>query len=402
MAKTKTNNANNAIDAIIANIEKSLGFKGVIQKGYRPPKEDMISFGYTDVDDASNCAGVPRGRLIEIFGPESGGKSFLSLKLIASAQKQGIKCCLVDAEQAYDPDWAKKHGVDIDELFVMKEAMSAELILDHVDMICKSGGFGLVVLDSIAALIPQKELEGSIGDQDYALVARAMSKGCRKITQSCATGRATCVFINQIREKMNVTFGNPETTPGGRALKFYASQRILVVPGKRVKVMDGKKEKIVARKSSVTFVKNKTGAPWGNCEIEIIFFEEAMSPVVKLCNVAKDYKLIGQRDGTFQIKKDVIGEKKNLDTGMSTIVELADYIVKNNYATIMVDAVLSAIEEAGDRMDGTIKSLKEDPSLIVSPLAGKEVTVETVKHDAKLMEELRDAKEDKEEDLDNE
>lgn len=398
MAKTKTNKD---IDAIVANIEKSLGFKGVLQKGYRPPKEEMISFGYPDVDEASNCNGVPRGRLIEIFGPESGGKSFLSLKLIASAQKQGINCCLVDAEQAYDPEWAKKHGVDIDELFVMKEPMSAELILDHVDLLCKSGGFGLVVLDSIAALIPQKELEGSIGDQDYALVARAMSKGCRKITQSCSVGRTTCVFINQIREKMNVKFGNPETTPGGRALKFYASQRLLVVPGSRVKVMDGKKEKIVARKSKVTFVKNKTGAPWGECEIEIIFFEEAMSPVVKLCNIAKDYKLIGQRDGSFQIKKEVLDAKKNLDTGMATIVELADYIVVNNYASILVDAVLAAIEEKGDRMDGTIKALKADPSLIVSPLAGKQVTVENVVHDEKLLARLKDTKEDKEEDLDN-
>ena len=400
MAKAKDKNKD--IDAIIANMEKSLGVKGVLQKGYRPPKEEMISFGYSDVDDASNCNGVPRGRLVEIFGPESGGKSYLSLKLIASAQKQGITCCLVDAEQAYDPIWAKKHGVDIDELFVMNTPMSVELLLDHVDMICKSGGFGLVVLDSIAALIPAKELEGSIGDQDYALVARAMSKGCRKITQSCSIGRTTCVFINQIREKMNVTFGNAETTPGGRALKFYASQRILVVPGKRVKVMDGKKEKIVARKSSVTFVKNKTGAPWGNCEIEIIFFEEAMSPVVKLCNVAKDYKLIGQREGTFQIKKEVIGEKKNLDTGMSTIVELADYIVVNNYASVLVDAVLAAIEAAGDRSNSSIQALKDDPSLLVSPLAGKEVTVEVVKTDEKVLARLKDAKEDTQEEIEAE
>lgn len=395
---------NPSIEAIMANIEKKMGTKSsekvLFRYGDRPvDKFDVISFGYPDVDEASNCGGIAKGKVIEIFGQESGGKSFLSLKLIASAQKMGLICCLVDAEQSFQGDWAKKHGVDVDNLIILNEALSAEKILDYVVTMCSTDGIGLVVVDSTAALTPEKELTGSVSDQDYALLARAMSKALRKVVSGCGKTKATCVFLNQIREKMNVTFGSPETTPGGRALRFYSHQRIMVTPGHNVKVMDGEKEKVVARKSKVKFVKNKTAAPMGECEIEIVFFEEAMNPVVKFCNICKDAKLIGQRDGKFQIKKNVLGEKKNLDTETSTIIELADYVVKNDYVNKLIKAYEALVEEGTVNNNKYVTELKDNPSMVVSPLAGKDVKIETIKIDEKLNKELSIDTEETEEDV---
>jgi len=358
--------------AAIANIEKTMGNKGasVIRKfgdyDANEKVQGVISYGFAQMDAASNLGGCPRGRLIEIFGQESGGKSLISLRLIASAQKQGIPCCLVDAENSFDPKWAAKQGVDVDNLYIIDEAMSAEKTLDYVVGLCMSKAFGLVVIDSTAALIPQVELEGSIGKSDYALLARAMSKGCRKIAQACGATNCTCVFLNQIRDKMGVTFGDPTTTPGGRALKFYASQRVRVNPGGSINVTEGEKKTPIGLKSYVKFVKNKVAPPFGECELQIIFVETALHPVVKLCNESKNYKLIGTRDGLFQIKKDVIGAKKNLDTGVSKMVELADYIVKNNLVDQLLEAYIEAATE--EKADKDILAMRDDPSLITSPL----------------------------------
>lgn len=396
------------LEAIIASIEKQLGFKGVIQRYGDIPKEKgwdtMLSFGYPDVDEASNCGGIARGKVIEIFGPESGGKSFLSLKLIASTQKLGLACCLVDAENSFDAHWAAKHGVDTDNLVKVSafddkgKQISAEKILDTVAKLCESGGFGLVVIDSTAALTPQKEIDGSVADQDYALLARAMSKGLRKIVASCGATMTTCVFLNQIRTKMGVVFGNPNTTPGGNALKFYSHQRICVLPGKTIKVQDGDREKPVARRSNVTFVKNKVAAPMGSCTIEIVFDEAAMNPLVALCNVFKDNSLIGMREGMFQIKKDALGEKKNIDTGCAAIVQLADYLVKNDLVKKMIDAYLTKVDNVVPKAVQTVLDKLSDPANVVSPLEGKIISVEDAKTDDKLAAELQS--EDKEDGTD--
>jgi recombination protein RecA len=386
------------IDAVMSSLEKMTGIKGLLKKCVYT-KAQMISFGYPEVDEASNCGGIARGKLIEIFGNPSGGKSYLSLKLISSAQKEGLVCCLVDAEQSFDADWAKKHGVNTDELYVVNEAMSAEQTLDVVITICNSGKFGLVVVDSTAALIPEKELTGSVSDQDYALRARAMSKACPKIVQGCGATGTTCVFLNQIREKMNVMFGSPETTPGGKALGFFAHQRIQVTPGQVIRLKDGKKgddgkdEKgtPVGRKSYVKFVKNKTAAPFGECVIEIIFNEAALNPVVMLCNQARDWKLVGLRSGQFQIKKDVLNEKKNLDTGVGSVAELADYLVKNNLVLTLLEAYIKAVEEDGEGSpDENLLQMKEDPSLIKSPLEGKELNVEVINEKTDIIDDISD------------
>ena len=369
------------IDAIMVNLEKIVGVKGVMKNGDETADQGSISFGYPQVDEASNCNGVPRGKLIEIFGEPSGGKSYLSLKLIASAQRQGITCVLVDAEQSYSKAWAAKHGVDASKLKVISAAISAEKILDAVVYLCACGEFGLVVVDSTAALVPEKELEGSVGDQDYALLARAMSKACKKIANACGDTSSTCVFLNQVREKMATagkSYGPNETTPGGKALKFFASQRIQVTPGTVVKVTEGDKEIVVARKSYVRFVKNKAATPFGQCEMEIVFNETSLNPVVRLCALAKDAKLLTLRLGKFGIKAELLDLKKNLDTGASTFVELADYVVKNDYVEKILDGYLAWCEENAEEPDKSVAALKDKPELIVSPLKGKEVKVEEI------------------------
>ena len=376
----------------LLNIEKSMGNKGkppVIRRASEfvtSTNLKCISFGYPAVDLASFCNGVGRGKIVEIFGPESGGKSFLCLKLIASAQKDGLECCLVDAEKSFDPKWAAQHGVDSDKLWLINEDLTAEKTLDYVVEMCKSGQFGLIVVDSTAALVPEKELEGSIADQDYALLARCMSKGLKKIIQYGGSKSTTVVFINQIREKMGVMFGDSETTPGGRALKFYAHQRIKVSPGAVVKVQDGDKEVVVARKSWVKFVKNKVARPWGECTIEIIFDATSMNPVVKLANLAKagGFKAIRMKDDEWTLTKDfaeVLAEtsdkdvdtKKPISTGAKNAVEMANFLIKENMVIPLIKYLVEKKEDdtAGKlekvKIDKEIIDLIENPSMIVSP-----------------------------------
>jgi len=379
-----------SIDTVLKNIEKSMKRDPKDPVVCKAPTVDdfasvpVISFGYPEVDDASFCGGVPQGKLIEIFGPESGGKSFLTLKLIASAQKSGMKCCLVDAENSYDPLWADSHGVDTKELYIINKALAAETILEYVDKLCESGAFGLIVIDSTAALIPKAELEGSVEDQKVAELARAMSRACRKIVANCANTNTTCVFCNQIREKVGIMFGNPETTPGGRALKFYSHQRIKVTPGTKVKVEENKKKIVIARQSWVQFVKNKVARPFGECVIEIVFDKTARNPLVKLCKAAKDLKVISVREGTFRIHKSLFAKaKKNVDTETKTTVELADYLIKEGLVDKIMDAyVENYIDEFGseDKIDPDIIKIREDPSTIVSPMDG--ATIETTQDEA--------------------
>lgn len=373
----------------LTNIEKNMGNKAgapIIRRATdftSDINQKCISFGYDEVDRASFCNGVGRGRIIEIFGPESGGKSFLSLKLIASAQKDGLECCLVDAEKSFDPSWATQHGVDVTKLWIIRDDLTAEKTLDYVVEMCKSGQFGLIVVDSTAALVPEKELEGSISDQNYALLARCMSTGLKKINQYGGSKLTTVVFINQIREKMNVMFGDNETTPGGRALRFYAHQRIKVTPGGTVSVQVGDEKSVVSRKSYVQFVKNKVARPWGKCVIEIIFDATALNPVVKLANLARasGFKAIRLKEGEWTLMKDFletleddkIDTKKAMLTGAKNAVEMADFLIKNNMVIPLITYVNDQKEADTEdkfekiKIEKEILELLEDPSKIVSP-----------------------------------
>jgi len=377
-----------SIESVIANIEKQMGNKGdpVIRRFGDLEKVTLpcISFGYKEVDEASYCGGVPRGKMIEIFGPESGGKSLLSLNLTACAQRDGLTCCWVDAEHSFDPIWAKKHGVDIENIYIINDSMSAEKTLDYVHELCKSKAFGLVVVDSTAALVPQKELDGSIADQDYALLARAMSKGCKQVMHACGVTNTTCVFINQIREKMGVVFGSNETTPGGRALKFYSHQRIRVTPGGKTRSKED--DKVIAQKSYVKFVKNKVARPFGECEINILFDENAFNPVVMLANMARKMKVIKVYKQQFRIDKE--------ETGAYTILDLANYLIKENRVIEIIEKTAAAIEENPvDKdnkeivLDEAILEMKEDFSKIVSPLSNAEVEVKKIDIDGAEEEE---------------
>lgn len=359
--------------AALANIEKQLGNKDepVINRigEIRVPK-NSISFGYPEVDEASYCGGATEGGIIEIYGPESGGKSLLTLKLISSAQKRKSNCVLIDVEQSFDADWAQQQGVDVDNLYLVNKPMSAEKILDYVNAIAESGQFGLVVVDSTAAMVPEKEVEGSVSDQDYALLARAMSKGLRKIIGKLRQNKVTVVFVNQIREKMGVTYGDPTTTPGGKALKFYSHQRIRVTPGSIITVKEGEKETPVAKKSYVKFIKNKSARPGGECEIQIVFDSKSLNPVVRLVSLAKEANLVSIYKGEYRLDKELFeDEKKNVATATYNFIDLADYLIKNNFVVVLIDALAAAIEnkEVSLKMPKEILELKSDPTKIVSP-----------------------------------
>jgi len=365
------NKVKDPMDAILANIEKSMGNKskpvftrfGNIQKDSIP----VISFGIKDVDEASNSGGVPRGKIVEIFGPESSGKSLLSLYLIASAQKQGLECALVDAEQSFDPIWAARHGVDVDKLVYSNDFDCGENALEYAYRLCESGAFGLVVIDSTAALTPKSELEGSLMDNArLGEQARMLSRGCRKIVQACGLRDTTCVFINQIRDKIGVTFGDATTTPGGRALKFYSHQRIKAVKVGNIYVKQGKESMVVGQKSIITFVKNKTARPWGKCELQMIFDVNATNPIVMLANTLRAEKMVSSRLGLLRISKDVIDNDKPIETGATTMIELAKYLIQNDLVIKLIDKI---VDEGLIVLDDAILELKEDPTKIVAPNA---------------------------------
>lgn len=385
----KVNPAILAAKAAIANIEKAMGNKGkpaITRFGDAVEKVSIpsISFNNKAIDEASYCGGVPQGKIVELFGPESSGKSLLSLWLMASAQKMGKMVLLIDVEQSFDPDWARRHGVDVENLFIINDMpddqMTAENILDYAVKACASGAFGLIVLDSTAALVPQKEFDGSIGDQDYALLARIMSKACRQIMGNCGATNTTFVFINQIREKMGVTYGDNTTTPGGKALRFYSHQRINVVAAKKIVIENGGKKIVVARRSKVIFVKNKVARPFGECEIEIVFDETLLNPMVRLCEVVKSLGLVRKRNDEFRISKEFSEDGKPIETKTSTIPQLANFIVDNKLVTVLVDAAIKLADELKakenydddkDRVDDIIYKIKEDPSLVIAPTLEK-------------------------------
>jgi recombination protein RecA len=343
----------NPVDAVISNLEKMIKHKGSERLIYRFGDtkfgREVISWGHDEVDVASDIGGAPRGKVVEVFGLESGGKSYLTLKLIAEAQKLGLKCFLADIEQSFDPVWAAKQGVNPDDLYIMNEAIPAEQALDVVDGVCRSGEFAVVVVDSTAALIPQKEIDSSVGDADYALLARAMSKGVKKIKQSCKIGNSICAFVNQVRNSMPKNGrGGELVTPGGKSLDFYADQRISVWPGGMLKAVgDSGEEEIIGKKSYIKFEKNKLGVPHKKCEIQIIFDETAMNPIVKLITLAKTYKLFNVRLGEYGVLNEIVEgdvKTKYYSTGANSFGELAHWVLSNGFIEDILDVMKDLVE----------------------------------------------------------
>lgn len=293
------------LEDAIKQIEKQYGKGSIMKLGERAAVDvDAISSGSIKIDEALGIGGYPKGRIIEIYGPESSGKTTLALHAIAEVQKKGGRAAYIDAENAIDPNYAKNLGVNIDEL-ILSQPDSGEQGLQIAEMLIKSGAIDIIVVDSVAALVPQAELDGEMGDAQVGLQARMMSKAMRKLSGVMNRSECTAIFINQLREKVGVMFGNPETTPGGRALKFYASVRLDIRRSEAIK--NG--TEIIGNKVNVKVVKNKVAPPFKTAAIEIMY-GEGISYVAELLDLCVDHNIVKKSGAWFSYNGEKIGQGK--------------------------------------------------------------------------------------------
>ena len=289
-------------DALKA-IEKQYGKGSIMRLGEHADVDvDAISTGSLAIDYALGVGGLPKGRIIEIYGPESSGKTTLALQAIAECQKGGGKAAFIDAEHAIDPRYAKALGVDVDEL-ILSQPDSGEQALEIAEVLIKSGAIDLIVVDSVAALVPQAELDGEMGDSNIGLHARLMSKAMRKLAGAMNANSCTTIFINQLREKVGVMFGNPETTTGGRALKFYATIRIEVRKSEAIK--NG--QEVIGNKVNVKVVKNKVAPPFKTCQVEI-YYGEGISHLSEVINLGVELGIIEKSGSWYAYNGEKIGQ----------------------------------------------------------------------------------------------
>ncbi|RJP58723.1 MAG: recombinase RecA [Candidatus Auribacter fodinae] len=292
--KTLEPKTDKMLDTAIEQIEKQFGKGSIMRLGQRHVANiPVISTGAYTLDEALGVGGVPRSRIVEIYGAESSGKTTLALHIVANAQKAGGMAAYIDAEHAVDPAYAKKIGVDVDNLLI-SQPDCGEDALNIVEMLVKSNAIDVIVVDSVAALVPKSELEGDIGDSFMGLQARLMSQALRKITSIVGKSKTCCIFINQVREKIGIVYGNPTTTTGGRALKFYASVRLEIKRTGNIKDNQGN---ITGSRTSVKVAKNKVAPPFMEAEFDIIF-SEGISYAGSVLDVAVQKNLI-QRKGTW-------------------------------------------------------------------------------------------------------
>jgi recombination protein RecA len=333
-----------ALDAALGQIERAFGKGSIMKLGQRDSavEIDSVSTGSLGLDIALGIGGLPRGRVIEIYGPESSGKTTLALHTVAEAQKVGGTCAFIDAEHALDPSYARKLGVNIDELLI-SQPDAGEQALEIADTLVRSGAIDVLVVDSVAALVPRAELEGEMGDSHVGLQARLMSQALRKLTASISKSRCMVIFINQIRMKIGVMFGNPETTTGGHALKFYASVRLDI---RRIGAIKDKDE-VVGNQTRVKVVKNKVAPPFRVVEFDIMY-GEGISKMGELIDLGVKANIVEKSGAWFSYNGQRIGQgrenAKNFLRENTAMAQEIEQKIRAN-AGIVSEALMGAPEE---------------------------------------------------------
>jgi recombination protein RecA len=348
---TNTAEKQKALDAALSQIERAFG-KGSIMKlnsdGKLPIEVESVSTGSLGLDIGLGIGGLPRGRIVEIYGPESSGKTTLALHAIAEAQKTGGTCAIVDAEHALDPSYAKKLGVDVDNLLIAQPD-AGEQALEIVDTLVRSGALDVLVIDSVAALVPRAELEGDMGDSHMGLQARLMSQALRKLTGSISRSRTIVIFINQIRMKIGVMFGSPETTTGGNALKFYSSVRLDI---RRIGAIK-QRDEIVGNQTRVKVVKNKMAPPFRQVEFDIMY-GEGISKMGEVLDLGVNANIVEKSGSWYSYGDTRIGQgRENAKMFLRENPEIATEIetkIRAN-AGLIEEAMLTGEQQTADNND---------------------------------------------------
>ncbi len=335
-----------ALDAALSQIEKQFGKGSVMKLGeYKAMEVEAISTGALSLDMALGIGGLPRGRIIEVYGPESSGKTTLALHVIAEAQKLGGDAAFIDAEHALDPVYAKKLGVNIDELIV-SQPDTGEQALEITESLVRSGALDVIVVDSVAALVPKAEIDGDMGDSHMGLQARLMSQALRKLAGAINKTKTIIIFINQLREKIGVMFGNPETTTGGRALKFYASVRLDIRKIENIK-QDGN---VIGNRARVKIVKNKVAPPFREAEFDIMY-GEGISKIGNIFDMAVNLDIIEKSGSWFSYNGNRIGQgRENVKKYLQDNPELLDEVekkVRANFEKAFEDSLGEELPSAG-------------------------------------------------------
>jgi len=329
MAQEVDKEKGKALELALSQIERQFGRGAIMRLGDERAREKVpaIPTGAISLDIALGVGGMPRGRVVEIFGQESSGKTTLSLSIAAQAQKNGGIVAFIDAEHALDPEYAKKIGVEVDNLYIAQPD-SGEQALEIADTLVRSGAIDVIIVDSVAALVPKAELEGEMGDQHIALQAKLMSQALRKLTATISKSKTTAIFINQIREKIGVMFGSPETTPGGRALKFYSSIRLEM--RKTQPILRG--DEVIGTRARVKVVKNKVAPPFKQAEFDIMY-DKGISYEGSLLDVGIEQKIIQQSGTWFSYGEKKIGQgrenaRKFLEENKDVAAEIEQKIME--------------------------------------------------------------------------